>query len=490
MGVLYARVSGQWVPVIAPPPAVTVPDEVWVGPNTPPAAETELWVDSDLTPAPMLFAKIGGTWTQVSAPPTDEVTIQPDTPTGQQELWYDTDDEPLAADNANYWNSAWGQVAAVSVSTDIALAVGTTTVATAANVTLVAGRRYEATFFGVGDCSAATLYLSEILQGATVVGQQRFNMVAAAQLSYVCSGSQITGTGATTFTARVQLFTGTMNMRGTFFPAQLVINDVGPVTKAAVNPPAGQPQDATAGNALGLVAQGPVLGSVTVTTSFTTVMPAPVAVTLLVGRRYRVAFSSRAMGGGAQTVTYQVALYDNGASNGWFDHWATSTANYSNIYCQAIVNGDGLAHSLDVRMLSNPTGAGVFGGSASGLWIEDIGPTQAPALPIPDTPPAWTPVTFANGWTNFPGSEQPAQYRKIGDVVYLRGVITGGTMQQSAFILPVGFRPPNRTYKSGGAVSGGAWQAALTLIDSDGGFKPWLGVNTQRDIDFSFSVTP
>lgn len=58
------------------------------------------------------------------------------------------------------------------------------------------------------------------------------------------------------------------------------------------------------------------------------------------------------------------------------------------------------------------------------------------------TPTAWTAVTFQNGWSNFGAGLQVAQYRKIGDVVEVRGVIGGGTSATVAFTLPVGFRPP------------------------------------------------
>jgi hypothetical protein len=34
------------------------------------------------------------------------------------------------------------------------------------------------------------------------------------------------------------------------------------------------------------------------------------------------------------------------------------------------------------------------------------------------------------------------QYRKVGDMVELRGVIRGGTAGTVAFTLPAGFRPP------------------------------------------------
>lgn len=53
---------------------------------------------------------------------------------------------------------------------------------------------------------------------------------------------------------------------------------------------------------------------------------------------------------------------------------------------------------------------------------------------------AWTAPTFTNSWSTYGGAFQSPQYRKVGDMVQLRGAMTGGT--GTAFTLPTGFRPP------------------------------------------------
>lgn len=136
MGVLFARVGNSWVPVT---PAV--PDEVWVGPNTPPDILTELWYDTDEPPSGQLKVKIGAAWVAAAAsggsgtgtdevwvgpidpiganptielwfdpdapipdaPVVDEVWVGPDAPTGAQELWYDTDDAKLLVLVSGTW---------------------------------------------------------------------------------------------------------------------------------------------------------------------------------------------------------------------------------------------------------------------------------------------------------------------------------------------------------------------------------------------------
>lgn len=58
------------------------------------------------------------------------------------------------------------------------------------------------------------------------------------------------------------------------------------------------------------------------------------------------------------------------------------------------------------------------------------------------TTPWITVGAFLNSWVNFGGTEQVAQYRKVNDIVYLRGAIKSGTLTLPAFTLPAGFRPP------------------------------------------------
>jgi len=95
------------------------------------------------------------------------------------------------------------------------------------------------------------------------------------------------------------------------------------------------------------------------------------------------------------------------------------------------------------------------------------------------TPTPWTGVTFQNGWVNY-GGYQAAQYRKIGDIVYLRGVIGNGT--GVAFTLPVGFRPPFTVQKNAvGTVS-------TMDINPTGTAYLTGGTNAAAVIDFQFST--
>jgi hypothetical protein len=56
------------------------------------------------------------------------------------------------------------------------------------------------------------------------------------------------------------------------------------------------------------------------------------------------------------------------------------------------------------------------------------------------TPTAWVPITLMNGWTNFDANAYGVlAYRKIGDIVYMRGAVAGGT--GDICNLPVAARP-------------------------------------------------
>jgi hypothetical protein len=99
---------------------------------------------------------------------------------------------------------------------------------------------------------------------------------------------------------------------------------------------------------------------------------------------------------------------------------------------------------------------------------------------------AWTAVTFTNGWTDFGGGYQAMQYRKVGDVVELRGMIGSGTPGASAFTLPTGFRPPAniRFAAISTGVTLGYWEigTAGTVLHQSGAVGDVV-------INFSFSTT-
>ncbi|MET0786497.1 MAG: hypothetical protein ABWY25_07325 [Paenisporosarcina sp.] len=101
---------------------------------------------------------------------------------------------------------------------------------------------------------------------------------------------------------------------------------------------------------------------------------------------------------------------------------------------------------------------------------------------------AWVNVTLQNGWVLFTGYK--CQYRKIGDIVYTRGRMSNGSKGATAFILPVGFRPPTTVDIFGGCY-GGSWGFAHNEVSVNGDFIPYDGSGvTIWTIDGYFATTP
>lgn len=75
------------------------------------------------------------------------------------------------------------------------------------------------------------------------------------------------------------------------------------------------------------------------------------------------------------------------------------------------------------------------------IAVEDITGTEAPSGSYYEA--TWTDVaSFTNSWVNYDVALYTrASYRKVNDLVYVRGLIRSGTVGQSAFTLPAGYRP-------------------------------------------------
>ena len=102
------------------------------------------------------------------------------------------------------------------------------------------------------------------------------------------------------------------------------------------------------------------------------------------------------------------------------------------------------------------------------------------------TPTAWTAVTFENFWVDFgAGSRQVCEFRRVGDIVQLRGTMKSGTLSATAFTLPVGFRPPDTL----DVIVRGGNVPDVANVTAAGQFIPYCASNTLVNIDCSFSVT-
>lgn len=103
-----------------------------------------------------------------------------------------------------------------------------------------------------------------------------------------------------------------------------------------------------------------------------------------------------------------------------------------------------------------PTIDVIGGGGVDNPWKLTLNPNWVDAVtelmddfrpPFP--PVSWTLAELRNSWVNYVdivgGNWARAAYRKIGDIVYVQGLIyhsAGLTPPSEAFTLPVGYRPP------------------------------------------------
>lgn len=91
-------------------------------------------------------------------------------------------------------------------------------------------------------------------------------------------------------------------------------------------------------------------------------------------------------------------------------------------------------------------------------------------------PTAWTNLTFQNGWAASGGSV--CQYRKVGDMVQLRGLIGGGPTGVSTIAtLPVGFRPYRENYITTLTYTGTSWLPSAIRLSSTDGIMEWHLLN-------------
>lgn len=101
------------------------------------------------------------------------------------------------------------------------------------------------------------------------------------------------------------------------------------------------------------------------------------------------------------------------------------------------------------RFAANSTWIEVIADDAGEVWVGPDEPAD-PSVELwydtdePDPPviyPPWNAAVYQNSWRDYGGGWEGAGYRKIGDIVYIRGLVAGVTGSTVIFTLPVGYRP-------------------------------------------------
>jgi len=251
---------------------------------------------------------------------------------------------------------------------------------------------------------------------------------------------------------------------------------------------------AVAGNALGVVATALPAGSGYVTatnpvgTSYVN-CTTPITFTFQTGRRYRITTRFAGANGPAGSGINYMIMDAANALVGDGDLWLSlPNTNYQGGVLATHLDGDGTTKTIRCVVYSVVGSGATVGTYIKSLFIEDLGPNSAPALPIPDIFASFMPLTLTNGFVNSGSPRAPTSYRKVGDIVELRLAVRNGTNNLVIATLPVGFRPPYLLDFMGRDGGG----AGVFNIQADGAIV-WYGSlanNTIVYLNCSFSVTP
>lgn len=114
------------------------------------------------------------------------------------------------------------------------------------------------------------------------------------------------------------------------------------------------------------------------------------------------------------------------------------------------------------------------------VWVEVINDVDRLVVgPVGDA--AWITPTFQNGWGQYDAVNYPVGYRKVGSEVFLRGLMSAGTVGNvTAFELPPTYRPAGSGQAPFSIVSNDAWGQARVFGGSSaspGRVAPWTGSN-------------
>lgn len=103
-------------------------------------------------------------------------------------------------------------------------------------------------------------------------------------------------------------------------------------------------------------------------------------------------------------------------------------------------------------------------------------------------PEPWIPMDLTGtGWSNYGAGWVEAAYRKVGDIVQIRGLIGGGTVGTAIAVMPVGYRPVQNNILTGQVDYGAGYQAArIDILSSgllraywNGGAAGYLSINVE-----------
>ena len=214
------------------------------------------------------------------------------------------------------------------------------------------------------------------------------------------------------------------------------------------------------------------------------------------GRRYRLFVELNAITSSA------------GTSSGWFDIGIDGVAQGGGVHHQATVTSPGShqhfsyefylekygmtagLHQLTVGCTMT-VGQFTIYNDVGTIEVRDVGPAN-PMNPLTQTtPPPWIPFPFATGWAHYGSGYQSCGYRRLGDMVFLRGLAyIGAGAGTTVGTLPVGYRPPGTLIMSP-QCAGGSLRLDISAAGVVANNAVALTVGNWVSLDnLQFSVTP
>lgn len=89
---------------------------------------------------------------------------------------------------------------------------------------------------------------------------------------------------------------------------------------------------------------------------------------------------------------------------------------------------------------------------------------------------------FVNSWANKGGTYETMAFRKVGDLVYLKGSVASGNLNTTVFTLPAGYRPAKDRRKGISGYDAGTYYQ-LQLYITTGGVVSIQGTGPSGTID-------
>jgi len=412
---------------------------------------------------------------------TDEVWIGPSDPIATSpsiELWYD--DDAVATLNSDMrWYTAWGLIGRALVTTNQSGVGQAWTEITGSRVTFTgtAGRQYLLSAQVQVQGSAGSGVWAQIydVTAGVEVAVADFTLGAAGYVAHHMIDAIVApGAVAKTYCIRLYADAGTVSTlaygpNGSAGP-QLRVEDVGPTGGANAAP---TEPDLRWFSAWGIVATGTFLTGDGASLTTNVALTSQITYQTLAGRRYRVYMVIRAVTY-PTNVAHWFSLRVDGVLITDRHRQIIGNTSYNALDGEFIYVGDGNSHVFDM-WYHGPTGPVAYTGGGL-FYVEDVGPvTGAAIIPVSPAITAWTAPTLMNSWSNLGSGYRTAGFRKVGDQVYLRGLVThAGAIapiaESTIFTLPVGFRPlwPEIfSVNTAGASGWGDGQARI-IVGADG----------------------